>query len=281
LAPSNPSRKIDHLGSIPFYAMHAGCLLALWTGASAKSLAVCALLYWLRIFSITAGLHRLLAHASFKTTRWFQFLLAWCATMSVQKGPLWWASIHRHHHAKSDEPEDAHSPVQDGFFHSHLGWILSRQWETTLWKLIPDLARFPELRWLNRYHVLPGLLMGAACFLYGGFQTFVWGFFVSTVLVYHSTFMINSLAHVFGSRRYRTRDDSRNNFTMALFTMGEGWHNNHHFAPNSSRLGFFWWEIDIAYYILKALSWTGVVWDLKKPPRRAYEPQPDTAAEAA
>jgi len=264
--------------------MHAACLLAFWVGVSWPAIAVCFVLYWVRIFSITAGLHRLLAHASFKTSRWFQFVLAWGATMSVQKGPLWWASLHRHHHANSDEEHDIHSPVQDGFWHAHVGWILSRQWEATMWKLIPDLAKFGELRWMNRYHLVPGLVMGAACWALGawlerthpalgatGAQVFVWGFFVSTVLVYHATFTINSLAHVYGTRRYETKDTSKNNWLMAVFTMGEGWHNNHHFAPSSERLGFFWWEVDLAHYVLVALSWVGVVWDLKKPPRRAYE----------
>jgi len=258
--------------------MHAACLLVFLVGVSWKAVAVCAALYWLRIFAITAGLHRLLAHASFKTSRWFQFALAWCATMSVQKAPLWWASIHRHHHANSDDPADAHSPVQDGFWHSHIGWVLCHKWDHTLWKLIPDLAKFPELRWLNRYYLVPGFAMGAACYAMGGWQVFVWGFFVSTVLVYHSTFMINSLAHVLGSRRYETKDDSRNNLPMAIFTMGEGWHNNHHFAPASSRLGFYWWEIDLAYYVLRALGALGVVWDLKQPPRRAFERRDEAEA---
>ncbi|HZO55333.1 MAG TPA: acyl-CoA desaturase [Bryobacteraceae bacterium] len=277
-------KKIDHFASLPFYGMHAACLLAFWTGVSWTAIALCVFLYGLRMFAITAGLHRLLAHASYRTTRWFRFTLAWCAAMSVQKGPLWWASLHRHHHAHSDEEEDIHSPLQDGFWHSHAGWILCHKWDHTMWKLIPDLVKVPELRWVNRYHLIPALLMGVSCYALGawldaayptlgatGWQLFVWGFFISTVLVYHATFTINSLAHVYGSRRYETKDTSRNNFWMAIFTLGEGWHNNHHFAPSSERQGFFWWEIDIAHYILVALSWVGSVWDIKKPPLRAYD----------
>lgn len=277
-------KRIDHAASIPFYALHAACLLAFWTGVSWPAAAVCVFLYLLRMFAVTAGLHRLLSHASYKTSRWFQFTLAWCAAMSMQKGPLWWASLHRHHHAHSDDEHDIHSPVRDGFWHSHAGWILTNQWERTMWKLIPDLARYPELRWINRYHLIPALLMGVLCYVFGrwletarpewgatGVQVFVWGFFISTVLVYHATFTINSLAHVFGSRRYETKDTSRNNWLMALFTLGEGWHNNHHFAPSSERQGFFWWEIDVTHMVLVLLSRVGVVWDLKKPPRRAYE----------
>ena len=277
-------KKIDHLASLPFYGMHLACLLAFFTGISWPALAVCAFLYVLRMFAITAGLHRLLAHATYKTSRWFRFALSCCAAMSVQKGPLWWASLHRHHHAHSDDEHDIHSPLHDGFWHSHAGWILCHKWDHTMWNLIPDLVKFPEMRWINRYHIVPALAMGAACYAFGawleaahpalgatGWQIFVWGFFISTVLVYHATFTINSLAHVYGSRRYETKDTSKNNFWMALFTLGEGWHNNHHYAPGSERQGFFWWEIDIAHYILVALSWVGIVWDIKKPPQRAYD----------
>jgi len=243
------------------------------------------------MFGITAGFHRYLAHASFKTSRWFQFVLIWIGTASVQKGPLWWAGHHRHHHAHSDTDDDIHSPVKQDFWWSHMGWFLCTKYDETPWRLIPQFAKFPELRWLNRYHAVPGTVLALTLLLGGnwlamhrpelgtnGFQLLVWGFFVSTVLLYHGTFTVNSLAHVYGSRRYATKDDSRNNWFIALITLGEGWHNNHHFAPSSERQGFFWWEIDVAHYGLVLLSWFGIVWDLKKPPIRAYADRTTTPA---
>jgi stearoyl-CoA desaturase (delta-9 desaturase) len=229
-------------------------------------------LYVVRMFGITAGYHRYFAHRSYKTSRWFQFVLAWLGCSALQKGPLWWAAHHRHHHRHSDEPPDLHSPVTESFWHAHVGWILDPKNDPTDLAAIPDFARFWEMRLLNRFHWVPGIVTGAACFFlslwltdsgWGGLAAFV----VSTVVLYHMTFMINSLAHVFGSRRYETTDDSRNNFALALVTLGEGWHNNHHHYQSAARQGFFWWEVDISYYALKALANLGLVWDLRQPPR--------------
>ncbi|MBM3734448.1 MAG: acyl-CoA desaturase [Acidobacteria bacterium] len=265
--------------------MHAACLLAFAVGVSWAAVITCAALYWIRMFGITAGFHRYFAHASFKTSRGFQFVLALLGSMSLQKGVLWWASLHRHHHANSDEEDDIHSPVRHGFWWSHMIWFLCVKNDATRWNLIQNLARYRELVWLNDHHHFTGLGLGGLVYLFGwwaevaqpGWQTtrwqmLVWGWLISTVALYHGTFSINSLAHVFGSRRYFTRDGSRNNLLLALITLGEGWHNNHHYAPSSVRMGFFWWEIDQSYYVLKALSWLGVVWDLQPPPRRVYAP---------
>ena len=275
--------KIQWLKSTPFLALHAACLLVFWCGASPVAVTACAGLYAVRIFAITAGFHRYFSHRTFKTSRLFQFVLAWLGTTATQKGPLWWAANHRYHHAHSDTEEDTHSPRR-GFWWSHVGWFLCDRFSETDWRLIPDLRGYPELRFLNRYAVIPPALLAA--FLFGsgawlkqavpgwhtsGLQMLVWGFCVSTVLLYHATFAVNSLAHIFGRRHFPTSDDSRNSALIAFFTFGEGWHNNHHFAPSSERQGFFWWQIDSSHYFLTVLSWLGLVWDLNRPPRRVYE----------
>ena len=200
-----------------------------------------------------------------------QFAMAWLGTMALQQGPLWWGAHHRHHHKFSDLPEDVHSPIQRGLYWAHMGWIFSGEHDETRWSLIQDLAKYPELRWINKYHVIPGALMGLVIFLIGGWPAFVWGFLVSTVFLYHGTFTINSLAHTWGSRRYSTGDTSRNNLFLSLITMGEGWHNNHHCYMSSTNQGFFWWEIDMSYYLLVGLSKLGVVSDLRKPPLELLE----------
>jgi stearoyl-CoA desaturase (delta-9 desaturase) len=251
-----------------FWAVHAACLLAFYTGVSWSAFAVCLALFWLRMFGVTAGYHRYFSHRSYKTGRAFQFVLAFLGTLAVQKGVLWWAANHRVHHKYSDQEGDVHSPVRNGFWWSHVGWILAEDWEETQYDRIPDMARYPELRWLNEHYLVPPVALAVVLTLVGGLQWLVWGFFISTTLLWHSTFTINSLSHVFGNRRYETGDASRNNVWLALLTMGEGWHNNHHRYMNSVRQGFFWWEVDASYYILKALSWAGLVWDLHMPPRR-------------
>jgi len=189
----------------------------------------------------------------------------------MQKGALWWAANHRHHHRFSDQPEDVHSPLQRGFWWSHVGWILCKRFDATDYAAIPDLAKYPELRFLNKYHLLPPLLFGAVLFALGGLHAFVWGFVVSTVLLWHGTFTINSLCHVFGRRRFPTTDTSRNSLSLALLTLGEGWHNNHHYYPGSMSQGFYWWQIDIAAYVVRALSFVGLVWDVRSAPERVLE----------
>lgn len=253
------------LGSAPFFLLHILPFFAIWTGVRWQDIACCAILYVVRIFGVTAGYHRYFSHRSYKTGRIFQFLLALLAMSSAQKGVLWWAAHHRDHHRYSDTPWDVHSPVRGGFWHSHLLWILDANNDPTDLGKIKDFARFPELVWLNRHWYLPPVLLGVAVALTLGWSGLLIGFFLSTVLVWHATFTINSLAHIFGSRRYVTTDTSRNNWLLALLTLGEGWHNNHHHHMHSARQGFFWWEIDIVYYVLLALRRVGLVWDLREP----------------
>ncbi len=259
---------IVYPSAIPFVLVHLVCFAAIWTGITWQALTICIALYWLRIFAIGAGYHRYFSHRAYSTGRVFQFILAFLAQSTTQKSVLWWAAKHRHHHLFSDTEHDVHSPRRKGFFYSHVGWIFSPRHDATDLVKVADFARFPELMWLHRLEQVPGIVLGTLCFVIGGWSGLVVGFFWSTVLVYHATFCINSLAHVHGRKRYVTGDDSRNNWFLAIFTMGEGWHNNHHAYQSSVRQGFKWWEIDPTYYILRALSWVGVVWDLKTPPEQ-------------
>lgn len=259
---------IMYPSALPFVLVHLGCIAAIWSGVTGEALALCVMLYLLRMFAIGAGYHRYFSHRSYSTSRVFQFLLAFLAQSSAQKSILWWASKHRHHHLHSDTERDVHSPNHKGFIYSHLGWIFSRKHDKADLVKVADLARYPELMWLHKHELLPPLALAILCFVVAGWAGLVVGFLWSTVLVYHATFCINSLAHVRGSKRYVTGDDSRNNWLLAFFTMGEGWHNNHHAFQSSARQGFRWWEIDSTYYILRALSWLGLVWDLKTPPER-------------
>jgi stearoyl-CoA desaturase (delta-9 desaturase) len=260
------AEKISWAGSIPFFLVHGMCLFGFYTGVTWKLLLTSVVMYYVWMWSVTAGYHRYFSHRTYKTGRVFQFLLAFIATTSAQKGVLWWAAHHRHHHRNSDQAADIHSPTLRGFWWSHVGWILSSKYNETRFESIRDFARFPELRLLNRFYLVPPILVGVAAALIGGFPLLIWGFFIPLVAAWHGTFTINSLSHVFGSRRYRTTDTSRNNLLLALLTCGEGWHNNHHYHQNTANQGWFWWEIDLTYYSLKALSWVGIVSDLKLPP---------------
>jgi len=252
--------------SLLFILAHLACIAVLWVPFSAGLLALFAGVTLIRMFGITAGYHRYFAHRTYKTSRAFQLVLAILGATAMQKGPLWWAAHHRDHHRFSDQPGDPHSPRLSGFFFAHMGWILATDSDATKWSRVTDLARFPELRWLNEHYLVPGVTLAVGLFLVGGAEALVWGFFVSTVVTWHATFSINSLTHLFGARRYATEDDSRNSFWLALATLGEGWHNNHHHYMSSTRQGFFWWEIDISYYLLRLLSAVGLIWDIREPP---------------
>ncbi len=279
-----PPRKIMWGQLIPYIAIHLACFAVIWVGWSPAALIVAVVLYVVRVFALTAFYHRYFSHRAFKTSRIVQFLGAVAGNASMQRGPLWWAAHHRLHHRVSDAPGDLHSPHQDGLLWSHMGWFHDRANQPTNHKAIRDFARFPELVWLDRFDFAVPLLL--AVFLYAlgdalnawapglrtsGLQMLVWGGVISTVAVYHVTYSINSFAHWFGSRRFPTDDFSRNNWLLALITFGEGWHNNHHHYPNAARQGFYWWELDISYSILVALSWFGIVWDLHPVPAHVLE----------
>ena len=257
---------IMYPSAIPFVLVHLSCIAAIWSGVTWSALALCAALYLVRMFAVVAGYHRYFSHRAFATGRAFQFVLAVLAQSSAQKSVLWWAAKHRHHHIHSDTEQDVHSPRRKGFVYSHVGWIFDREHDQADLSKVADLTRWPELVWLKRFELLPAIVLATVCLLVAGWSGLVVGFLWSTVLLYHATFCINSLAHVRGSKRYVTGDDSRNNWLLAILTLGEGWHNNHHAFQSSARQGFKWWEVDVAYYLLKTMSWLGLIWDLKTPP---------------
>ena len=263
----NPEERVNWKSSIPFLLVHALVLLTFLTGISMRAGILFLVLYWGRMFFITAGYHRYFSHRAYKLNRGMQFVMAVGGASAIQKGPLWWAGHHRNHHRYSDTELDLHSP-QKGFWWSHVGWILcdkNNEWDEAG---IRDFAKYPELRFLTNHDFVVPWILGFASYLIAGWSGLVFGFFGSTVLLWHCTFFVNSLAHVMGRRRYATTDTSRNSALIAFLTLGEGWHNNHHYYQSSARQGFFWWEIDVSYYVLRGLSFVGLVKDLKQPPAR-------------
>jgi stearoyl-CoA desaturase (delta-9 desaturase) len=273
---------------IGFLLIHLTPLLIFWTGATWFDWVLCISLYFIRMFFVTGIYHRYFSHSTFKTNRFFQAIFAFMAETSLQKGVLHWAANHRVHHKYSDTPKDPHSKKIYGFWYSHVGWIIGPDFKETKYNLIKDFAKYPELIWLNKHHLVPPATLMIFVFFFGGYMnakiagvdeiTFMeiinhgWsslivGFFLSTILLFHGTFSINSLMHMFGKKRYESNDESKNNLILALITLGEGWHNNHHYYQSTARQGFYWWEIDITYYILKVMSWFGIVRDLKPVPK--------------
>ena len=270
-APTFSSWVSKRYLSGPFWAVHAIALIGPFiVGIRWEWVLLAVATFYLRMFGITAGYHRYFSHRTYKTSRVFQFLLALLGTTSVQKGVLWWSANHRDHHRYSDTDKDVHSP-RKGFIWSHMWWILVDDHFDTKFDRIKDFAKYRELRWLNTFHIVPVVGFAVLTWLVGGWGGLVWGFFVSTVLLWHSTFFVNSINHIFGYRRFKSGDDSTNNWWVALLTMGEGWHNNHHYYQATVRQGFYWYEIDLTYYILRGLSALGIVWDLRMPPERVLE----------
>ncbi len=277
-------QAVDWVRILPFVFLHVMCLGVFFVGWSPIAVGTALGLYLVRMFAITGFYHRYFSHNTFKTSRSWTFVFAVLGNSAVQRGPLWWAAHHRHHHKYSDQKEDAHSPVQHGFLWSHMGWLTSLQNFPTRLDLVKDWARFPELRFLDRFDILLPLALAAALFLSGsilktyapslgtsGLQMLVWGFFVSSTVLFHATCTINSLDHLWGSKRFRTGDESRNNPLLAVITLGEGWHNNHHHYSVAARQGIYWWEIDLTYYILMMMSCLGIVRNLNPYPRRIID----------
>tara|TARA_Y100000766_G_C18884169_1_gene594952 strand:+ start:588 stop:1550 length:963 start_codon:yes stop_codon:yes gene_type:complete len=281
---SQDSRRIDIWRFMPFIFIHVGCILIIFTGISGFAIGLAISMYFLRMFFITAFYHRCFSHRSFESGRIFRFIMAILGCTAGQRGPLWWASHHRQHHIYSDTDRDPHSPKTESLLYSHCLWFMTKGAFATKWKHIGDLKKYKELVYLEKLDWLPFLGFAAGCYFIGewansnypsletnGYQTLVWGFFISTTFLYHATFTINSLAHCFGNRRFETPDDSRNNFLLAILTLGEGWHNNHHRYPNAVRQGFYWWEVDIAYYGINLLRAFGLVRNLRPVPSKIIE----------
>lgn len=273
------NNDVDPLRLIPFLLMHVGCVGILFVGTSTAALVLASILYVLRMFFITAFYHRYFSHRAFECSRKFQAVMAIVGCTAGQRGPLWWASHHRSHHLHSDTNKDPHSPSQTGFWFSHSLWFLTPKTYLTPENHIKDWLIFPELKWIDKTDWLPFVGLAGICYALGsllntffpgletsGAQCLVWGFFVSTTCLYHATYAINSLGHLWGTRRFGTRDNSRNNSILALITLGEGWHNNHHRYPRSARHGLYWWECDIAYLGIMLMSAVGLVWNVQKAP---------------
>lgn len=276
--------QVDWIRVMPFVVLHLACFGVIWVGWSPFAVWSAVALYFLRMFAVTGIYHRYFSHKTYSTSRFGQFLLALWGGTTVQRGPLWWAYHHRHHHQHSDDEEDAHSPHVHGFWWSHIGWITSRRNFPTDYSKVKDLAKFPELVWLNRFDLFVPIAFATAIFGLGvalerwapglgttGPQMLIWAFFISTTALFHGTSCINSMAHLMGKRRFKTTDDSRNSFILAIICLGEGWHNNHHRYQSCTRNGFYWWEIDPTYYGLKFLSWTRLIWGLKAVPESILE----------
>ena len=278
--PNDAGDAIDWFRIVPFIGLHVACFATFAVGVSAAALAVTAASYLLRVFAVSAFYHRCFSHRAFRAGRVTQFVFAALAAAATQRGPLWWAAHHRMHHAKADTDADPHSPKR-GFWWSHMGWFLTKRHYRTPLLPVRDLARLPELRWLNRFDLIAPIAYGALMFALGealgadfdtnGWQMLVWGYVVSTVALMHATFLVNSVAHRPArfrrqQRPFDTRDSSRNLWWLALITMGEGWHNNHHRHAGAARLGLGAWQLDLAWLGLRVLAWFGLVTDLKPAP---------------
>jgi stearoyl-CoA desaturase (delta-9 desaturase) len=281
MKPLNTDR-ISIISVLPLLLMHTvTTVLVCYSTVSWFAVSFGVFMYYARMFGISAGFHRYFAHRSYKTSRVFQFIMAFLATSATQRGPLWWASLHRVHHKHSDDLEDVHSPIHRGFWWSHIGWLFVKAYNSPSTENMKDFYKYPEIKWLDRFHYVPPIILGFATYILGsilelkapslhtsGFELLTWGYFVSTVVLYHGTFTVNSLCHLFGSRPHNTGDYSRNNGWIALITMGEGWHNNHHYYQSSERQGMYWWQIDGSHYVLKFLSFFRIVWDLRTFPKK-------------
>lgn len=275
---------IDWVRILPFVGVHLACFFVFLVGWSPIALVVAAALYVVHMFAITGFYHRYFSHRTFKTSRVCQFIFAVVGSSAVQRGPLWWSAHHRHHHRNSDQEDDLHSPLRHGFLWSHVGWVTGKRSVHADYSTVQDLSKFPELRILDRFDVLVPIVLAVSLAGLGSWlaavrpdwgtsamQMLIWGFFISTVVCSHATFTINSLTHMIGSKRYKSRDESRNSLCLALLTFGEGWHNNHHYYPGAVRQGFYWWEIDMTFYALWLMSKVGLIWDLNPVPLEKRE----------
>ncbi|MAS00404.1 MAG: acyl-CoA desaturase [Nitrosomonadales bacterium] len=269
-------KEIDWARVIPYIIIHLSIISIFFVDFSLTAFWIFIGMYAIRMFAITGFYHRYFSHKTFKTSRLTQFIFAIIGASAVQRGPIWWAAHHREHHMHSDTIHDKHSPKAHSFFWSHTGWFLTKANFITHTRLVKELSRFPELRLIDRFDIIIPILTCLGLFYLGeylnlshpdlktnGLQLLSWGFVLSTILLYHSTFLVNSVAHLWGKKRYNTKDSSRNNFIVAILTFGEGWHNNHHHFPGSANQGFYWWEIDITYYLLMLLRTFGIIWDIR------------------
>ena len=252
--------------------MHVGAFFAFFT-FTWKALGVCLFLWWLTGgVGVCLGLHRYFTHRSYRTPKWVEYCLAFLACLAGESGPIAWVAAHRYHHINSDTEKDPHSPEQ-GFLWAHMTWLFGRENFLTnrdsYKKYAPDMANDRFLVLLDRYHMVPVFFMGGLLYVLGGWSFVVWGMFVRSVIVYHSTWLVNSAGHVWGYRSFETGEKSRNNWWVALLSFGEGWHNNHHAFQRSARHGFRWWEIDFTYIMIRVMEFLGLASQVQVPVENA------------
>ena len=258
---------------VVFWTVQASALLAFFVPLSWPLAALWAASHFARAIGLTLAFHRYFAHRAFQMNRTARFFWTLIGTAAMQKGPLWWAGHHVNHHRFADREGDPHSPSVSGFYYAHIGWFLNDARHDRIESgnaVVRDFGRVPEIAWLDRYYFAPPLALAAIMYLAGGIEWLVWGFCVPTVTLAHATFAINTVNHLFGSRRFDTMDDSRNNAVTAVFAVGEGWHNNHHRYQRAARNGFFWWEFDPTWYVIRAMAAVGLAWDVQGVPARVY-----------
>jgi stearoyl-CoA desaturase (delta-9 desaturase) len=267
-----------------FWTVQASALLVVFAPWTVPLATLAIASHFLRMLGITLGFHRMLAHRAFRTGRATRFLWSLVGTAAMQKGPLWWAGNHVYHHRFADRAGDPHSPRRVGFYRAHVGWFLDdvRYDEVDPQNpVVREFSAYPEMRWLDRFYGLPPAALALGLFLAGGWPWLVWGFCVPTVTLAHATFAINTVNHLWGSRRFATPDESRNNAWTALVTLGEGWHNNHHRFPRAARNGIYWWELDPTWWAIRLLAALGLAWDVKPVPGHAYRLAAEAEEEAA
>ena len=263
-----------NLAVVIFWTVQVSSLLAFAVPFHLAYLALWGVSHFLRAVGLTLSFHRYFAHRAFQMHRAARFIWTFIGTAAMQKGPLWWAGHHVNHHRFADRDGDPHSPMVSGVYYAHVGWFLNDARNDRLEATNPvirDFAKVPEIAWLERNYIVPPLMLAAALYLIGGLPWLVWGFFVPTTTLAHATFAINTVNHMFGSRRFETLDESRNNVLTALFAAGEGWHNNHHRYQRAARNGFYWWEFDPTWYAIRAMAAVGLAWDLQPVPQRVYD----------
>jgi stearoyl-CoA desaturase (Delta-9 desaturase) len=257
---------LNTVTTIALIALHLGAIGALFC-FTWKAVAIAAVLYYLTIgLGISLGYHRLHTHRSYRVPLWIEYILATLGALTLEGGPIFWVATHRLHHQNSDQPDDPHSP-RHGAFWSHLGWILwgqaTHRNTALLSRYAPDLARHPYYVWLNNYHWIVVAILGVGLLVFGGWSVFLWGFCVRTIAGLHATWAVNSATHMWGKRRFATRDDSRNTWWVAIVSFGEGWHNNHHAHPTSARHGLAWYEFDPSWLLLRVLEFAGLASAIK------------------
>jgi stearoyl-CoA desaturase (Delta-9 desaturase) len=257
-----------------FWIVQASALLVLTVPFRWAYVGLWAASHFVRALGLTLMYHRYYAHRAFKMNRGARFVWTLIGTAAMQKGPIWWAGHHVTHHKFADREGDPHSPMISGFYYAHVGWFLHDTKYDALEAnnpVVRDFAKFPEIAWLEKYHIVAPTVLAIAMYAYGGWPWLVYGFCLPTMTLAHATFCINTVNHLFGSRRFETLDDSRNNPITAFFAVGEGWHNNHHRYQRAARNGFYWWEFDLTWYTMKAMAALGLVWDMQQVPKRIYE----------